>query len=130
MSTIYVFNDEMASLTTVANADVLLVHDASAGLKKDITVSNIATAVFGAAAANVIGFYGVTKVNQGTMTATCLTAVGVTTISAANTNTVYGFSTSTAAKALVKRTAQIQDNLEILMARIDSTGLVAIAGVP
>lgn len=130
MSTIYVWDDEMPSLTTVANADILLLHDASAGLKKDITVSNLATAVFGAAAANVIGFYGATKVNQGTFTATCLTAIGTTTISAANTSSVFGFQTSTAAKALVKRTAQMQADLETLMARIDSTGLVAIAGVP
>jgi tRNA A37 threonylcarbamoyladenosine synthetase subunit TsaC/SUA5/YrdC len=57
-----------------------------------------------------------------------LTALGTGTISVANTATVYGFGSSTVAKAYVKRMAQIQDDLENLMAKIDSTGLINITG--
>jgi hypothetical protein len=130
MSTPYIWNDEIPSLVTAANADILLLHDASAGVKKRITLSNLATAINGAAASNVVGFYGTTKVNQGTMTATALTAIGTTTISAGNAAGVWAWASSTEALAFVTRATQIQANLEDLMARIDSTGLVAIAGVP
>lgn len=130
MSTVYVFNDEIPSLVTAANADILMLKDASTALKKRITLSNLATAVMGAAASNVVGFYGTTKVNQGTMTATALTAIGTTAISAGNAAGVWAWASSTEATAFVTRATQIQANLETLMARIDSTGLVAIAGVP
>jgi hypothetical protein len=132
MSTVFVFDQELNALVTAANADILLVHDASTGIKKDVTVSNVATAITGAAASNVIGFYGTTKVNQGTMTATALTALTTNpTFSASNTGAgVYGFASSTAAVAIVKRMSQAQADLETFMARIESTGLVAIAGVP
>lgn len=138
MSTVYVFDQEIAALVTVASGDKLLIHDVSAGTKKVITVGNLLAggidltggAQIGDAAADTVGFYGATRVNQGTMTATALTAIGTTTISAANTSTVFGFASSTAATALVTRVRQMQADLETLMARVDSTGLVAIAGVP
>jgi hypothetical protein len=130
MSTPYIWNDEIPSLVTAANADILLLHDASTGVKKRITLSNLATAINGAAASNVVGFYGTTKVNQGTMTATALTAIGTTTISAGNAAGVWAWASSTEANAFVTRATQIQDNLELLMARVDSTGLVAVAGIP
>ena len=131
MTTIFVFDEQLPALATVAAADILLVQDASTGLKKAITVTNaiVTTTILGAAATATIGFYGVTAVNQGTMTATAVTAIGTTTISAANTNSVFGFASSTAAAALVKRVSQAQADLETLMARIDSVGLVSIAGV-
>ena len=43
---------------------------------------------------------------------------------------VFGFGSSTVAKAYVKRVSQIQADLETLMGKIDSTGLLSIAGVP
>lgn len=130
MSTIYVFNDELPALVTAANADVLLIHDASTGLKKDVTVSNLATAIMGAAASNVIGFYGTTKVNQGTMTATALTALTTNpTFSASNTGAgVFGFASSTAATAIITRMDQAQVDLAALIARVESTGLIAVSG--
>ena len=130
MTTMFVFDDQLSSLVTAANADLVMVNDASTGVKKRITVSNLATAVMGAAASNVIGFYGTTKVNQGTMTATALTAIGTTAISAGNAAGVWAWASSTEALAFVTRVTQIQANLETLMARVDSTGLVSIAGVP
>jgi hypothetical protein len=130
MSTIYNFEDEVASLVTGAASDITIIRDASAGRMKRTTLGNLATRIFGEDAADTVGFYGVTAVAQKTFTATALTAVATTTVSAANTSTVFGFASSTAAAALVKRAAQAQADLESLMARIDSVGLVAIAGVP
>jgi hypothetical protein len=43
---------------------------------------------------------------------------------------VWAWASSTEANAFVTRATQIQDNLELLMARVDSTGLVAVAGIP
>ena len=129
MSTIYVFNEEIPSLTTRADGDKLLVHDASTGLKKTITLSNVQNTILGNTSADTLGFYGVTKVDQGTMTATCLTAIGTTTISAGNAAGVWAFVTSTSALALVKRVSQCQADLETLMNRVHSTGLLAIAGL-
>lgn len=51
----------------------------------------------------VIPFYGETGVDQPTMTATALTALATATISAANSANVFGFGSSTVAKAYVKR---------------------------
>ena len=130
MSTIYNFDSDTPALVTGGTADILFVHDASAGVKKRITVANLATRFTGAAASSTVGFYGVTAVNQGTMTATALTAIATTTFSASNTGAgVFGFATSTAGEALVKRVSQIQADLETLMGKIDSTGLISISGV-
>jgi hypothetical protein len=110
----------------------MLVHDASAGLKKDITLANVAAGFRGGTTGDLVGFYGTTKVNQGTMTATALTALTTNpTFSASDTGAgVFGFASSTAALAIVKRMSQVQADLELLMTAVDSTGLVAIAGVP
>ena len=129
MSTIYVFDLQVPSLATRADGDILLIHDASTALKKDITLSNVQNAILGNTSADTVGFYGVTKVDQGTMTATCLTAIGTTTISAGNAAGVWAFVTSTSALALVKRVSQCQADLETLMNRIHSTGLLAISGL-
>ena len=129
MTTLYVFDEQLPALTTRADGDKLIVHDASTKLKKVITLSNVQNAILGNTSADTLGFYGVTKVNRGTMTATALTAIGTTTISAANSATVYGFASSTAAAALVTRVSQAQADLETLMNRIHSTGLLAIAGL-
>jgi hypothetical protein len=130
MSTIYVFDDEVSALATVATGDRVLIADVSAGVKKYTTVANLQTGILGSASGSTVGFYGVTKVDQGTMTATALTAIATTTISQVATSGKWAFASSTAAQALVTRVTQMQANLEDLMARIDSTGLVAIAGVP
>ncbi len=65
------------------------------------------------------------------MTATCLTALTTNpTFSASNTGAgVYGWASSTEAAAYVTRVGQMQVDLTTLMARFESTGLLAIAGV-
>ena len=129
MSTIYVFDDELSALATPASGDKLLISDVSAGTKKTVTCGELLGLLHGEATTDTIGFYGVTAVNQGTMTATALTAIGTTTLSAANTSVVFGFASSTAGAALVARVGQLQVDLETLMNRIDSVGLVAISGL-
>ena len=129
MSTIYVFDSEVDALVTGATGDKLLVADVSAGTKKAITIGNLQTVISGASASSTLGFYGVTKVNQGTMTATAVTALATATISAANTSVVWGFASSTVANAYVARTDQMQVDLDTLMAKIHSTGLLAISGL-
>lgn len=105
MSTIYVFNDELASLATAADGDLLLIHDVSAGTKKDITLSNAignyveqrantftAAQTFSAAVSmngnvdignavtDTVGFYGTTKVVQpASASQTAITAGATTT---------------------------------------------------
>jgi hypothetical protein len=133
MSTIFTFDQELPELVTPAATDLLLVKDVSTGLKKDVTVTAVEgvidTVALGAAATSTIGFYGVTAVNQGTMTATALSAIGTTTISAGNSSGVWGWASSTEALAFVTRVTQMQANLETFMARVSSTGLVAVDGV-
>jgi hypothetical protein len=126
MSTIYSWAAEHSADATGQARDYTLVYDTSAGRTKKATIG----AVFlGQGPTRVFGFYGEAGVDQGTMTATALTALTAATISAANSATVWGFSTSTAGKALVKRCSQIQADLETLMGKIDSTGLLAITGL-
>ena len=129
MTTLYVFDEQLPALTTRADGDKLIIHDASTKLKKVITLSNVQNAILGNTSADTLGFYGVTKVDQGTMTATCLTAIGTTTLSAGNAAGVWAFVTSTSAAALVKRVSQCQVDLETLMNRVHSTGLLAISGL-
>jgi hypothetical protein len=125
MSTIYVWTSEMTADATGAAGDWTLVYDTSTGRTKK---ARLVSAVVGDAS-KVIPFYGETGVDQGTFTATALTALTAATISAANTTSVYGFGSSTVAKAYVKRMSQIQVDLETLMGKIDSTGLVNITGL-
>ena len=128
MSTIYVFDDELSALATPASGDKLLVSDVSTGTKKTVTCGELIGLIRGEATTDTVGFYGVTAVNQGTFTATALTAIGTTTLSVAFTG-IFGFASSTAGNALITRVDQMQVDLQLLMARIDSTGLLAIAGV-
>jgi hypothetical protein len=127
MSTIYVWDEETSADTTGSALDYALIYDVSAGRTKKVRLGSVA---FGGSATGTLGFYGVTAVDQGTFTGTALTALTAATISAANTSSVFGFGSSTVAKAYVKRMAQIQADLETLMGKVESTGLVAIAGVP
>jgi hypothetical protein len=123
MSTIYSWAAEHSADATGAAGDWTIVYDTSTGRTKKARLTS-----FIGDASKIIPFYGQTGVNQPTMTATALTALGTGTISVAATATVYGFGSSTVAKAYVKRLAQIQDDLENLMAKIDSTGLINITG--
>jgi hypothetical protein len=132
MSTIYTFHEECPALVTSAAGDKILTSDLSASKKKDMTLTVMGSAVKGVASTDAIAFYGVTPVDQGTMTATCLTALTTNpTFSASNTGSgVFGFSSETVAKAYVARVKQMQVDIENLMLKVDSTGLLAIAGVP
>lgn len=127
MSTIYSWAAEQGADATGASNDWTLIFDTSTGRTKKAT---LAAVFLGQASDRVIGFYGEAGVDQGTMTATALTALTAATISAANTSAVFGWGSSTVAKAYVKRMSQIQADLETLMGAVDSTGLVSIAGVP
>ena len=132
MATPYVFAEEVPALQTVAQNDIIMVWDTSAGLMKRCTVSAaqgvVTPLVVGGAAASVVGFYGETGVNQGTIAATAITALATATISAGKSNSVWGFSSSTAGKAFVARAKQAQVDLKTLMGKINSTGLISISG--
>lgn len=133
MATPYVFADELPALSSVAQNDIMLIWDTSAGKMKRCTVSAmqgvVAPLVVGGAAASVVGWYGETGVNQGTMAGTAITALAAATISAGNAAGVWAWASSTEAKAFVARAQQAQVDLKTLMAKIDSVGLVNIAGV-
>lgn len=126
MSTIYSWAAEMGADTTGAGADWVMVYDTSAGRTKKARLSSVFNRSDPAA---VIGWYGEAGVNQGTFTATALTALATATISAANAAGVFGFASSTVAIAYAKRMSQIQADLETLMGKIDSTALIDITGV-
>ena len=134
MSTIYTFHRECAALLTPATGDRIMVADISDNAShpgaQTVTLAIAKTAARGVGATDLIGFYGATPVNQGTMTATALTAVTTNpTFSATTGAGVYGFPTSTLAKAYVARIPQMQVDIAALMARVNSTGLVDISGL-
>jgi hypothetical protein len=132
MSTTFVFSDELPELLTIAGNDIIMLYDTSTGLMKRCTVS-AADAIIdarGTATTTVVGYYGATGVNQGTIAATAITALATAVISAGNAAAVWAWASSTEAKAFVARAKQGQVDLENLMTKIDSVGLVAIAGVP
>lgn len=122
MSTIYSWAADMSADATGAVNDYVLVYDTSSGRTKKATLDRLVFTDPGA-------FYGQTNVSAQTMTATAVTALATATISAANSTTVFGFGSSTVAKAYVARMAQIQVDLEVLMGCINSTSLVAISGL-
>ena len=132
MATPYVFADEVPALLTVASNDIMLIWDTSAGLMKRSTVTQVNTIIKplarGSATTNVIGFYGQTGVDQGTMTATAVTAVAAVVISAGNAAGTWAWASSTEATAFVTRVKQCQTDLKTLIARVESTGLIAVAG--
>jgi hypothetical protein len=126
MSTIYTWATENTADGTGQGQDWTLVFDTSTGRTKKATLSSV---FLGQSPERVIGFYGETGVNQGTMTATALTALSTSVATDAVTTTSFGFGNSTTAKATVKRLSQIQADLEVLMGKLDSTGLFGISGV-
>lgn len=130
MSTIYTFHRECASLATPAAGDRLLTADVSAGDKNKATLTVVSAGMRGTAATDLVGFYGATPIDQGTMTATCVTTLITNpTFSASNTGAgVFGFSSSTVADAYAARVRQMQVDLDALIKRVESTGLLAVAG--
>lgn len=77
----------------------------------------------GQSVSDLVGLYGVTPVDQpasaseAAVSPSAVTAIGTTTVSAANTSAVWGFSSSTAARALVVRVRQLQ---------VDSAAIVVL----
>ncbi len=130
MSTIYTFHQECASLATPAAGDRIAIADVSAGDKNKITLTVMGAAAKGTGTTDLVGFYGATPIDQGTMTATCVTALITNpTFSASNTGAgVFGFSSSTVADAYAARVKQMQADLLTLGQKIESTGLIAISG--
>ena len=130
MATPYVFAEEVPTLNTVAQNDIVLLWDTSAGLMKRSTVSAaqglVTPLVVGGAAASIVGWYGATGVNRGTQAATAITALATATISAGKAVGVWAWASSTEAKAFVARAQQCQTDLKTLMDRVNSVGLVAI----
>jgi hypothetical protein len=100
---------------------------------KRCTVSTVQAIILplaiGSASSTVVGFYGETGVNQGTQAATAITALTTATISAGNAAAVWAWASSTEATAFVTRAKQAQTDLDTLMARINSTGVVSISGL-
>ena len=135
MSTIYTFHREVTALLTPAAGDRIMTADVStnstAPTKKDMTFTVLAACLAGGATTDTVGLYGAAGVDQGTFTATCLTANTTNpTFSASNTGAgVFGFSSSTVALAYVARVQQMQADIDSLMQKINSTGLVSIAGL-
>ncbi len=135
MSTIYTFHQELPSLATPATGDRIMTADVStnsvAPTKKDMTLAVVKTAARGTGATDLVGFYGTTPVDQGTFTATCLTALTTNpTFSASNTGAgVFGWASSTEAAAYALRVPQMQVDLLTLMQKINSTGIVDVTGV-
>ena len=131
MATPFVFAEEVPTLLSVAADDLLLIWDTSVSLMKRCTVSAADAIVDarGTADTTVVGFYGETGVNQSTQAATAITALATAVISAGKAAAVWGWASSTEAKAFVARAEECQTDLELLMRRINSTGLVAISGL-
>ena len=136
MSTIYTFHRELASLATPAAGDRILVADVSTGVgaavgtKKDMTLTVAGGAAGGNATTDLVGFYGATPVDQGAMAATCITALTTNpTISSSTATAAYGWASSTVATAYVTRIQQMQADLDTLMAKVNSTGLINITGL-
>ena len=137
MSTIYTFHRELASLATPAAGDRVLVADVSTapavgsvGTKKDMTLTVVGGAIGGNATTDLVGFYGATPVDQGTMTATCLSSLTTNpTISSSTATAAWGWASSTVAEAYVTRIRQMQVDLDTLMAKVNSCGLVNITGL-
>lgn len=133
MATPYVFSDELPALASVAANDIMMIWDTSAGRVKRCTVSAaqgvVLPLVVGGAAASVVGWYGETGVNQGTMADSAVTALTTATISAGKAAGVWGWASSTEAKAAINRAAQAQADLQTLMEKISNVGLVNIDGV-
>jgi hypothetical protein len=125
MSTIYAWAAEIAADATGASGDWTLVYDTSTGRTKKARLVSIVTGD----ASKIIPFHGETGVNQPAFTATATTALATETVETANTVTAYGFGSSTVAKAYVKRMSQIQVDLETLMGKVNSTGLIDITGL-
>ena len=133
MSSTFVFSDEVPALLTVASNDIMLIWDTSAGLMKRSTVTQVNSVVKalarGSAATSTIGFYGATAVDQGTFTAVNITALATAVISAGNAAGTWAWASSTMASEFVTRAKQAQTDLNTLVQRIESTGLVNVAGV-
>lgn len=134
MSTIYTFHKEVATLASPAAGDRIMTADrstnATSPTKKDMTLTVLGSACKGTSTSDLIGFYGATPVDQGTMTATAVTALtNNPTFSASNTGAgVFGFSSSTEALAYTVRVSQMQVDLDALIDRIESVGLLAVTG--
>ncbi len=124
--TIYSWHADVTSDATSQGQDWVLIYDTSTGRTKKTRLSNV---FGGGTAAGLVGFYGATAVDQGTMTATAITALATAVVSAANSATVFGWSSSTVAVAYAKRASQIQVDLKTLMQKFESTGLLNVAGV-
>jgi hypothetical protein len=95
---------------------------------KELTDFNPDGTRFGQSTSDKVAFYGATPVVQPSMTLSATTAIGTTTISQVGTTGKWAFATSTAAKALVTRCQQMQANLETLVTRLETLGLMAVSG--
>ncbi len=134
MSTVFVFHDELPEGGAPAAADSVMLWDTSATTYKRATYTNVMaqigrTKALGSDASSTISFYGATAINQGTVTPTAVTALATATVSAGNAAGVWGFASSTAGQAMVDRAKQCQADLDNLMARLDSVGLVSVSGL-
>ena len=132
MSTPFVFSEELPALLSVASDDIVLVWDTSAGRMKRCTVAAVDAIVDarGTASSTVVGFYGATGVDHGTIAATAVTAIATAGVfSAGKNNSRWAWASSTECQAFMTRSKQCQADLKTLMQLVNSTGLVAISAV-
>lgn len=75
--------------------------------------------------ADKVGFYGTTPVAQpSSASQASVAALGTTTISAANTSAVFGFSSSTAAAALVTKIESLRVLVNQLRSELVTLGVI------
>lgn len=78
----------------------------------------------GSSSSSLLGFFGTTPAAKVSVAQTAVTAIGTTTLSAANTSAVWGFASSTAGNALVTRVGQIVTDLNAVIDELQSKGLI------
>lgn len=98
MSTIHNFNDEISTVeTTVAEADIFLMHDASAAVKKQVPLSTLRKAVLGNTSTGPVGFFGGTQQIRYANSIAQPASTASVSISA----TQWGFTSSTQGDAII-----------------------------
>lgn len=96
---------------------------------QQLSNGNSSGVCLGQSSTDKLGFYGLaTPIVQPTMTATAVTALTSTTVVSAAYTGMWAWSVSTAMKAYITRTRQMQVDLATIIAKLEALGLVAVTG--
>lgn len=82
----------------------------------------------GQSATDLVGFYGATAVAQPAQTLSATTALTATVVFSEAKTGMWAFGSSTVAAAYVTRVRQMQADLETLMGKLETLGLLAVTG--